>query len=85
MAFYYDNRDRPGVHPIVVSLRGVPASGSSSGGSGGGGGGGGAAAATLYVTPEGVLVSTGAAPKMDGNTLVYTPTPVMTENVMAIS
>ena len=81
MAIYYANRDRPGVYPIVVSLRGVPASGSSSGG----GGGGGAAAATLYVTDDGVLVSTGAAPKMDGNTLVYTPTPVMTENVMAIS
>lgn len=83
MAIYYERRDRPGVHPIVVSLRGVPESGSSSSGSGGGGGG--TAAATLYVTDDGVLVSTGAAPKMDGNTLVYTPTPVMTENVMAIS
>ena len=83
MAFFFANNDRPGVHPIIGSLRGAPVSGSSSGGGGGGESGG--AAATLYVTEEGVLVSTGAAPTMDGNTLVYTPTPVMAENVMTIS
>lgn len=81
MAIYYEHRDRPGVHPIVVSLRGIPASDGSSSGGGGGSG----AAATLYATDDSVLVSTGAAPTMDGNTLVYTPTPVMAENVMTIS
>ena len=82
MAIYYENRDRPGVHPVVISLRGVPASGGSSSG---GGGGDTPVIVSLHVKDDGVLYSTGAAPTMEGNTLVYTPTPVMTENVMAIS
>lgn len=84
MAYYYERRDRPGVHPVIGTLRGTPVSSSTSGG-GGGGGGGESAAGVLKCSDDGVLIYTGAAPKMDGTTLIYTPTPAMAENVMTIS
>lgn len=83
MAVFYERKDRPGVHKIIGSLKGVTLSDAPAPTPGGGGGG--SAAASLYVSPEGVLISTGAAPKMDGTTLVYTPTPTMADTVMKLS
>lgn len=82
MAVFYEKKDRPGVHKIIGSLKGVTADTSTPGG---GGGGGGSVAATLSVSSDGVLISSGAAPKMDGTTLVYTPTPTMADTVMTLS
>ena len=82
MAVFYERKDRPGVHKIIGSLKGVTLADAPTPTPGGGDE---PAAASLYVSPEGVLISTGAAPKMDGTTLVYTPTPTMADTVMTIS
>lgn len=84
MAVFYERKDRPGVHKIIGSLKGVTLTDAPAP-TPGGGGGDEPAAASLYVSPEGVLISTGAAPKMDGTTLVYTPTPTMADTVMTLS
>lgn len=82
MAYFYERRDRPGVHPVIGSLRGTATSGTSTGG---GGGGDTPTAGKLTLSDEGVLIYTGAAPKMDGTVLVFTPTPTMADTVMTLS
>lgn len=82
MAIFYERRDRPGVHKIIGSLRG--AAGDVAPGGSGGDSGGGSAAGVLSVSDDGVLTYSGQAPTMDGNTLVFTPTPTMAGTVMTI-
>lgn len=77
MAVFYEKKDRPGVHKIIGSLKGVSADIPAPGG-------GGTVKGSLTVSSDGVLVYTGAAPKMDGTTLVYEPTPAMAVTVMTI-
>ena len=80
MALFYERKERPGVHKVIGSLRGTLPDGTTPGGDSGGG----TAAASLSVS-DGVLICSGAAPRMDGTTLVITPTPTMAGNVMTLS
>lgn len=87
MVTYTGTRKRPGIYPAIVNRGKDYAAGASSTGGGGssGGGGGTTTAGVLTISDNGVLIYTGAAPKMDGTTLVYTPTPVMAGTVLTIS
>lgn len=87
MVTYAGTRKRPGIYPAIVN-RGndyTAAASSTQSGGGSGGGGGTTTAGVLTLSDDGVLIYTGAAPKMNGTTLVYTPTPVMAGTVLTIS
>lgn len=73
---FYERKDRPGLTHILGSLRGAAAAVAEPAAP---------VKVVLSVTAEGVLVSSGAKPKMDGTTLVYKPTPAMADSVMTIS
>lgn len=82
MAVFYERKDRPGVHKIIGSLKGAAWDTPTTGGEGSGEE---IEAVSLTVSPDGVLICSGAAPEMDGTTIVYTPTPTMAAHVMTLS
>lgn len=77
-----NNLKRPGIYRTTVNRSPQVTAATASAGTTGGGG---SAAGVLKCSDDGVLIYTGAAPKMDGTTLVYIPTPAMADTVMTIS